>query len=86
MAKFKLANPSVTLINRGGLKFHSVNGVFDTDLYADPGLLFTSSKLATPLSAETIKAAQNEVIEMAKNVGAEFIVEKSKAKKEDSAE
>lgn len=80
MAKFKLANPAVTLINRGGLKFHATNGVFDTDLYADPGLLFTSSKHASPLSAEAIKSAQDEVIEMAKNVGAEFLDVKAKAK------
>lgn len=49
-------------------------------MYADPGLLFTSSKHASPLSAEAIKSAQDEVIEMAKNVGAEFLDVKAKAK------
>ena len=57
------------VINRGGLRFIAVDGVFDTEVYSDIGLLYTDSKHATPLSPEAVKSAQAELEEVAKNIG-----------------
>jgi len=77
--KFTVANKALTRINRGGLQFNAINGVFDTDLYADPRLFWTTEKLAEPLSPDLIKVAQDEVIALANQIGT--IVEEPKAKK-----
>lgn len=79
--KFTVPNKALTRINRGGLQFNAINGVFDTDLYADPRLFWTSDKLAEPLGSEAIKAAQEEVIAVATEMGATFLdTPKKKAK------
>lgn len=81
MSKFKLSNQAITLINRGGLKFQAQkvgnDVIFDTDVFADPRNDFTSAKLATPLGAKEILAAQEEVIALAKAMNAE-VLDKSK--------
>lgn len=63
--KFTLSNKALTRINRGGLQFNAINGVFDTEAYADPRLFWTSEKFAEPLGSEAIKAAQEELIAVA---------------------
>lgn len=63
--KFTVPNKALTRINRGGLQFNAINGVFDTDLYADPRLFWTSEKLAEPLGSEAIKLAQEELVSVA---------------------
>lgn len=72
---------SVTLLNRGGLKFHGVKNanwdiVFDSDVYVDPRTEFTTEKVSKALSTPEVKAAQEEVLEVAKNLGATFIDKK----------
>ncbi len=80
--KFTVQNKALTRINRGWLQFNSINGVFDTDVYADPRLFWTSDKLATPLGATSIKEAQEEVMELAKAMGATILDEKKKKETE----
>lgn len=82
MSKFKLSNSSVTLINRGGLKFHGTKQgndvIFDTDMYADPRIEFSSSKVSTPLGAADTKAAQEELVALMNSMGAESLDKKTK--------
>jgi len=63
--KFTVPNKALTRINRGGLQFNAINGVFDTEVYADPRLFWTTEKLAEPIGSEAIKLAQDELIETA---------------------
>lgn len=83
--KFTVQNKALTRINRGWLQFNAINGVFDTELYADPRLFWTSEKLAEPLGSEAIKAAQEELIAVATEMGATFL-DVPKAKKSKATE
>jgi hypothetical protein len=76
--KFTVQNKALTRINRGWLQFNAINGVFDTEVFADPRLFFTSDKFAAPLGAIPIKEAQDELVELAKAMWATIIDEKKK--------
>lgn len=72
---------AVTLINRGGLKFIGTKNasgdiVFDTEVYVDPRSEFTTAKVSTLLSPSEVKAAQEELIEVAKNMWATMLDKK----------
>lgn len=47
-------------------------------MYADPRVEFTSSKLSTPLGVNDTKAAQEELVELMKSMGAESLDKKTK--------
>ena len=79
--KFTVTNKALTRINRWWLQFNAINGVFDTDVYADPRLFWTSDKLAEPLGSEAIKLAQEELVAVAEAMWATFLdAPKKKAK------
>jgi hypothetical protein len=66
MAQFTIANKNLTEINRGGLKFVAIKGVFDSNVYIDNGIQYTDSKNANPIDRARLESAQEDFLECAK--------------------